>query len=54
MHINKKSDDLVGKIYFANGSENGIRPLFVSFPLFLPCMGRRGFPVVVDEVVVEL
>ena len=31
-------------------SENGVRPLFISFPVFLPCMGRRGFPVVVDEV----
>jgi len=35
-------------------SENGVRPLFVSFPVSLPCMGRRGVPVEVHEVVVAL
>ena len=32
-------------------SENGVRPLFVSFSGSLPCMGRRSVPVIVDEVI---
>lgn len=35
-----------------HGSENGVRPFFVSFPVSLPSMGRRSDHVVVDEVVV--
>jgi len=34
------------------GSENGVRPLFVNFSVSLPSMVRESVPVVVDEAVV--
>jgi len=29
---------------YLTGSENGVKPFFVSFPVFLPCMGRGSVP----------
>jgi len=53
--LGRDTGDGVGhRIEVRWGSENGVRPLFVSFPAFLPCMGRKGVHVLVDEVVLAL